>query len=117
MAPPASRFRSAVRVYPSACFKVDQPKMAMSSCDVAPFSAARVAPALRKPVGGAWRRPASLQRSRNQLPNPAALKGLPYSGHEKSQISRLCGVYHPLKVREHRHLDGGGLPNSGSCAR
>ena len=51
----------------------------MSWCAVAPFSAARVAPALRRPWADRPGSPASLQRPRNQFVNPAGVKGLPCS--------------------------------------
>ena len=49
----------------------------MSSWVVAPFSAARAAADFRTPWAEHWGKPASLQRSRNQFPKPAAEKGLP----------------------------------------
>jgi hypothetical protein len=73
-----ARLRSALRVYRSASLALFQPYHAISCVVVAPRSAARVADAFRKQfVVHRFGSPASLQTSRNQFPNPAAVKGLP----------------------------------------
>src|SRR6516164_2999806 len=51
----------------------------MSMCAVAPFSAAMVAPALRRPWAEQLGRPAWSHHSRNLLPNPASVKARPKS--------------------------------------
>jgi hypothetical protein len=53
--------------------------MAAASTTSHPASIKRVAAAFRKPWNEQCGRPASLQRSRNQFPNPAAVKGAPSS--------------------------------------
>ncbi|KQT60189.1 hypothetical protein ASG52_18930 [Methylobacterium sp. Leaf456] len=51
----------------------------MSCRSVAPFSAASVAPAFRRPWAEQCGRPASRQRSLNQFPKPFDVNGLPRS--------------------------------------
>jgi hypothetical protein len=65
---------------------VDQSNIAMSCEAMAPFSAAKVAPAFLSPCAEHRGNPASSQRSRNQLPKPAAVNGLPLGRH----LSRLA---------------------------
>jgi len=98
----ANFFLSAPRVYRSASFKLNHPKIAIGSWAVAPFSAATVAAAFRSPWAVHCRNPASLHLSRNQLPNPASVNGLPWS-LTRNVSSRTC-VDHLLKLWQNRKL-------------
>lgn len=74
----AKRFRLAALVYRWTSLTVSQPPHAMISWSVQPASASRVAAAFRNPCDELpLGTPASLHRSRNQLPKPAALNALP----------------------------------------
>ena len=71
--------RFALRVYPLTCVKDRWPVAAIISLDVAPHFGQMSSGRFRSPCAEQFVRPASLHLSLNQLPNPAAEKGLPYS--------------------------------------
>jgi hypothetical protein len=73
----ASFARLACRVYKDAIPPPRQPKRASSCASVAPLSAARVAPAFRKPCAEPSTA-ASLHASRNQLPKDSLAIGRPF---------------------------------------
>ena len=76
----ARRRRSAAAVYRSTSLKVKWPVTAPISLGVHPASASRRDAAFLSPCAAhSFGRPAALQHSLNQLPKPAAVKGLPYA--------------------------------------
>jgi hypothetical protein len=66
---------------------------------------------LAQPVGAALWQPASLQRSRNQLPKPAAVNGLPYSVTRKPNFKSVDPVEQVVKaLRQHTLANAALLP-------
>jgi len=69
----ANLFCAALRVYTRAMLASSQPNMAISSCSLAPASAARTAPIFRSPCGEHCGSPASKHQPLKMLPKPAAV--------------------------------------------
>src|SRR5262245_46595338 len=82
--------------------------MAAISCSVQPASASRRAAAFRSPWAEQWCRFAISHCSRNQFPNPAAVKGLPNSVTRKVICPAVLA--HRVQVSVYRdRLLGAGL--------
>ncbi len=67
-------------------------------------SAMRLAAALRRPWAEQWVSPASLQRSRNQLPKPAAVKGLSNSVMRNAGLSFGSALMASVRGRQHKQI-------------
>src|SRR5262245_24285685 len=76
----------------------------MSWLTVAPFSAARVAPALRKPCADPGQ-PASRHDARNQLPKLSLHHRRAALGDEEGEIARLRRRDRPRQDRQHGWVD------------